>query len=86
MISLLRRSCKTSISSPTHKRDGAVYDAYLEDVLQIQERLWQAANPSLGQAGFDPIIIVRSAGRPRFFMRRTHHGHSAIISMHMNRG
>jgi len=48
MISLLRRS-SNNLNQLTRRANetGRVYDADLEEVLQNQERLWQAANAIL---------------------------------------
>lgn len=49
MVSLLRRSSNNlnQLTKRVHET-GRVYDADLEDILQNQERLWQAANDILG--------------------------------------
>ncbi len=50
MISLLRRSSNNlNQLSKRANETGRVYDADLEDVLQNQERLWQAANAILAR-------------------------------------
>ena len=48
MVSLLRRSSNSlnQIAKRTNET-GRIYDADMEDVLQNQERLWQAANEIL---------------------------------------
>ncbi len=48
MISLLRRSSSNlnQLTKRVHEM-GRVYDADLEDIVQNQERLWQAANDIL---------------------------------------
>jgi len=48
MVSLLRRSSYNlnQLTKRVHEM-GRVYDADLEDILQNQERLWQAANDIL---------------------------------------
>ncbi len=48
MVSLLRRSSNNlnQLTKRVHET-GRVYDADLEDILQNQERLWQAANDIL---------------------------------------
>jgi hypothetical protein len=48
MVSLLRRSSNNlnQITKRVHET-GRVYDADLEDIVQNQERLWQAANDIL---------------------------------------
>ncbi|MDD3336333.1 MAG: plasmid mobilization relaxosome protein MobC [Eubacteriales bacterium] len=48
MISLLRRSSNNLNQLAKRANEtGRVYDADVEDVLQNQERLWQAANAIL---------------------------------------
>ncbi len=48
MVSLLRRSSNNlnQLTKQVHET-GRVYDADLEDIIQNQERLWQAANDIL---------------------------------------
>ena len=48
MVSLLRRSSSNlnQLTKRVHET-GRVYDADLEDIVQNQERLWQAANDIL---------------------------------------
>jgi hypothetical protein len=48
MVSLLRRSSNNlnQLTKRVHEM-GRVYDADLEDIVQNQERLWQAANDIL---------------------------------------
>ncbi len=48
MVSLLRRSSNNlnQLTKRVHET-GRVYDADLEDIVQNQERLWQAANDIL---------------------------------------
>ena len=48
MVSLLRRSSNSLNQIATRMNEtGRVYDADMDDVLQNQERLWQAANDIL---------------------------------------